>query len=202
MIAGRVDGAARARAHDGADLRDDAARERVAEEDVGVAGERLDPFLDARAARVVEADDGRPDLHGQVHHLADLLRVGARQRAAEDGEVLGEDEDLATVDEPVAGDDAVPEHLLLLHAEIGATVGDEAVELDERPGIDEEVDPLAGRELPPFVLLLDSLLASAEKRATVQLVEAEQVGRRGATGGLASVGHGWGPRIADPRTPA
>jgi hypothetical protein len=33
--------------------------ERVAQEDVGVAGERLDALLDARAARVVEADDGR-----------------------------------------------------------------------------------------------------------------------------------------------
>ena len=105
--------------------------ERVAQEDVGVAGERLDALLDARAARVVEADDRRADLHREVHHLADLLGVRARERAAEHGEVLREDEDLAAVDGAVAGDDAVAEDLLLLHAEVGAAVGDELVELDE-----------------------------------------------------------------------
>ena len=36
----RIDGAARAGAHDGADLRDDAAGQRVAQENIGVAGER------------------------------------------------------------------------------------------------------------------------------------------------------------------
>src|SRR3712207_8308188 len=42
----RVDGAAGARAHDRGDLRHHAGRERVAEEDVGVAGERDHAFLD------------------------------------------------------------------------------------------------------------------------------------------------------------
>src|SRR6185295_8368295 len=45
--------------------------ERVAQEDVGVAAQRGDAFLDARAARVVEPDDGRAVLERQVHHLAD-----------------------------------------------------------------------------------------------------------------------------------
>ena len=50
---------------DRADLRHDAGRERVAQEDVGVAGERLDALLDARAARVVEPDDRRADLRSR-----------------------------------------------------------------------------------------------------------------------------------------
>ena len=58
---GRVDRAAGAGAHDGGDLRDDAAGEGVAQEDVGVAGERDDAFLNARAAGIVQADDGRAD---------------------------------------------------------------------------------------------------------------------------------------------
>ena len=37
---GRVDGAAGARAHDGGNLRDHAARQRVAQKDIGVTGER------------------------------------------------------------------------------------------------------------------------------------------------------------------
>ena len=80
------------------DLRHHARGQRVAQEDVGVAAERGDALLDARAAGVVEADDRRAVLHRQVHHLADLLGVGLGQRAAEDGEVLGEDVDQAAVD--------------------------------------------------------------------------------------------------------
>ena len=49
-----------------------------------------DALLDARAARVVEADDRRAVLHREVHDRADLLRVRLAHRAAEDGEVLGE----------------------------------------------------------------------------------------------------------------
>ena len=139
--------------------------ERVAQEDVGVAGERLDALLDARAARVVEADDGRADLHREVHHLADLLRVGARERAAEDGEVLREHEDLAAVDDAVAGDDAVAEDLLLLHAEVGAAVGDELVELDEAAGVEQGGDALARGQLAGLVLLVDARLAAGRSMA-------------------------------------
>ena len=58
------------------------------------------------------------------------------------------------------------------------------------PGIEQEIDPLARRELAPLVLFLDALFATAEKRARiVQLIQTQQVGRRGAGGGMASVGH-------------
>ena len=73
VMAGRVDGAAGARPHDHADLRDHARGAHVAQEDVAVAGEGGDAFLDARAARVVQADHGRAGLHGEVHHLGDLV---------------------------------------------------------------------------------------------------------------------------------
>ena len=59
---GRIDRAAGAGAHDGGDLRDDAAVKRVAQKNVGVAGQRHDAFLNARAAGIVQADDGRADL--------------------------------------------------------------------------------------------------------------------------------------------
>jgi hypothetical protein len=185
---GRVDGAPGAGPEDAAHLRDDAARERVAEEDVGVAGERLDALLDARAARVVQPDDGRADLHGEVHDLADLLRVGPAERAAEDGEVLREDERLAPVDEAVARDDAVAEDLLLLHAEVGAAVDDEPIELDEAAGIEQQVDSLARRELAAFVLFLDAFGPAADERLGVHLVEPLDGRRRGAgRGGHAPV---------------
>ena len=88
-------------------------------------------------AGVVEADDGRADLQGEVHDLADLLGVGLGEAAAEDGEVLGEDEDEAAVDAAVAGDDAVAGNLLLGHAEVEAAVLDELVELLEGALVEE-----------------------------------------------------------------
>ena len=53
----------------------DARRERVAQEDVGVAAERRDALLDPRAAGIVEPDHRRAVPERQVHHLADLLGV-------------------------------------------------------------------------------------------------------------------------------
>ena len=98
VIGGRVDGAAGARAHDEADLGDDARAAHVADEDVAVGAERDDALLDARAARVVDADDRAADLGRQVHDLAHLLAHDLAERAAEDREVLAEDADRAAVD--------------------------------------------------------------------------------------------------------
>ena len=115
---GRVDGAAGARAHDQADLRDDAGALDVADEDVAVGAERDDALLDPRAARVVDADDRAADLGGQVHDLAHLLGHDLAERAAEDREVLAEDADRAAVDRAVAGDDGVAPGPVLLHVEV------------------------------------------------------------------------------------
>ena len=104
---GRVDGAAGAGAHDGGDLRHDSAVQRVAQENVGIAGQRHHAFLDARAAGVVQADDGGAHLGGEVHDLDDLGGVGFGERAAENGEILREDEDQPALDAAVAGDEAV-----------------------------------------------------------------------------------------------
>jgi hypothetical protein len=181
----RVHGAARAGAHDGADLGHDAAGQGVAQEDLGVARQARDALLNARAARVVQADDGGADAHRQVHQFADFAGVGGRERAAEDGKVLGEDADLAPVDQAPARHHAVAEHLLLVHAEVGAVVGDEAAHFDERAGVEQEVDALAGRELTGGVLLRHPLGAAALLGPAVHLVEKLE----GARGGLVRLAH-------------
>ena len=61
---------------------------------------------------------GAPDLHREIHDLADLLGVRLRQRAAEDREVLAEHEHEAAVDGAVAGDHAVAQVALLVEAEV------------------------------------------------------------------------------------
>jgi len=108
----RVHRATCARTHDERDLRHDARRENVAQEDVGVTTKRHDAFLDPRAARIVQPDDRRTDVHRQIHDLADLLGVRLGQRTTEDREVLAEHEDQPTVDFPVSGHDAIAEDAL------------------------------------------------------------------------------------------
>ena len=158
---GRIDGAAGARAHDGADLRDDAAGERVAQENVGVAGERCDAFLNASAAGIVQADDGSAGAHREIHNFANFQRVGFGERAAEDGEVLRKDVDEAAVDTAETGDEAVAGGTLVLHAEIDAAVADKFVELFEGAFVEEEIDALARGEFAGFVFALAAFGAAA-----------------------------------------
>ena len=108
--------------------------------------------------------------------------MGLAERAAEDGEVLGEDVDQPAVDPAVAGHDAVARNHLLVEPEVGGAVGDEPVQLDEAALVQQQVEPLARGELALLVLLRDARGAPAlfgERLAVMELLEK-----------LAGVGHG------------
>ena len=74
----RIHSAARAGPHDRADLRNHAAGQRISQKNIGVTRQRHHAFLDARAARIVEANHGRAVAHRQVHDLADFQGIGFR----------------------------------------------------------------------------------------------------------------------------
>src|SRR5205085_7930290 len=149
-----------ARPHHQGELRDHTRALHVAPEDLRVACERDDALLDPRAARVVDPDDRAPVLEREIHHLADLLREDLAQRAAEDREVLGEDEDLAAEDRPVARDDGIAVGTPLEHPEVRLTVTDETVELDERARVEELDEALAREQLALLPLPVDGALAA------------------------------------------
>ena len=151
----RVDGAAGARAHDHADLGDDARGLHVAVEDPAVGVERDHALLDAGPGAVVQADHGDADRLGQVHDLVDLLGEDLAEGAAEDGEVLAEDADPPAVDGAEAGDDTVGVGPVLLEAHAVGPVAGEHVELLERALVEQVLDPLPGRHLALGVLALD-----------------------------------------------
>src|SRR5262249_43063878 len=125
-------------------------------EDVGVASERQDALLNPRAAGVVESDDGRAEAHREIHDLHDLRGVRFRERPAEDREILRERKHLAAVDESMPRDHAVARHDLLLHPEVAAPMRDELVDLLECAWIEQQIDALAGRQLPGRMLALDA----------------------------------------------
>ena len=147
-----------ARAQDDRELRHDAGRQGVAQEDVGVAAERHDAFLDPRAAGIVQADDRRADLHREVHDLADLLGVRLRQRSTEHREVLAEDEDEPAVDRAVAGDDAVAEDARRQPERPSPRCVTNASSSTNESGVEQQLEPLARRQLAARVLLLDARL--------------------------------------------
>ena len=173
---GRVDGAAGARSHHERDLRHDTRGLHVPPEDLRVAAERDDAFLDPRAARVVDPDDRAAVLHCEIHHLADLLGEDLAERAAEDGEVLREDEDLAPEHRPVAGDDGVAVGPLVHHPEVRLAVAHVAVELDERARIAELLGALAGEEAALVAAPLHRALAAGVQRLLPQLLHAPELG--------------------------
>ena len=65
------------------------------------------------------------------------------------------------VDRAVAGDDAVAEDRVGIA--VVAARRDEGVELDEGPGVEQQLDPLARGQLAAGVLLVDPDLAAAER---------------------------------------
>ena len=167
----RIDRAARARAHDDGNLRDDAGSLRVAPEHLGIAAERGDALLDARAAGIVQSNNGDAVLHGEVHHLADLFRMRFRQRAAKDGEILRKDVAWPTVDRAPAGDHAVAGRPVGVHAEIGAAMRLVGVVFLERALVEQHVEALARRQLALGVLRVDALLPAAEPRLAAMLFQ-------------------------------
>jgi hypothetical protein len=105
---------------------------------------------------------GAPFVHREVHDLADLAGVRPRQRAAEHGEVLREHVDERPSTRPWPVTRRRPRTFCFGHPEVGAAVGDEAVELDERARVEQRVDPLPGGELVVAVLARDAIRATAE----------------------------------------
>ena len=100
---------------------------------------------------------GHPVEMARSMTLQIFSRVHLAQRAAEDREVLAEDADLAPRDLAVAGDDPVPQGLVLLQPEVVGSVHPVTVQLDEGAVVEQQLDALAGRQLAAFALLLDGL---------------------------------------------
>ena len=140
-------------------------------EDAAVRVERHDAFLDARARAVVEPDHRSADGLGEIHDLVDLLGEDLAERAAEDGEVLREHEDLAPFDHAPTGHDAVGQRAAVLDPESVGAVAGEHVELDERARVEQLLQSLAGGELPPIVLAGDRGLAARVECLVAQLTQ-------------------------------
>ena len=108
--------------------------------------------------------DGRAGLQGEFLRPDDFFRVHLPQRAAEGVEILrGREHELA-VHVSASGDDAVAGRAPRVHPEIGRPRFDEKVDLREAAGVQQQVEPLPGGQLPPGALTLLRRLAAQRPR--------------------------------------
>ncbi len=120
------------RAKDHTDLRHNARCKDITLEDLGITGECTCTLLDTRTARIVQSDDRCTEFHSHIHHVADLLCHGLRQRTADNRCILSEHKYQTAVDRTRTAGYAITEEDLLLHTEVVATVGEEHINLLER----------------------------------------------------------------------
>ncbi len=99
------------------------------------------------------------------------MSVRLAQRAAEDGEVLGEDVDEPSIDTSVAGNDAIAGILLLLHPEIKTAMRDEFVDLFEGILVEKKRNPLSRAQLAFGFLPVQTLLAPTKLGSLIHLDE-------------------------------
>src|SRR5262245_62090017 len=135
----RIDRAARAGTHDRGDLWYHSRRHHIALKYITVARQAIDAFLNARAARVVDADDRRASLHRHFHYFADLVGNHPAKAPAEDREVLRVSIDESPVDGAVAGDHRIAENFLFVQSKIGAVMRAQAVQFDEAAAVEKNV---------------------------------------------------------------
>ena len=76
-------------------------------EDAAITGERNNAFLNTSTGTIVEADQRRTNRKSEIHHLVDLLGEDLTKCSTENGEVLREHEDLASIDGSPTGNDAI-----------------------------------------------------------------------------------------------
>jgi len=97
--------------------------------------------------------------------------VDAAEAAAENGEVLAENVDQATINRAPAGDDAIAQNLLLVHAEIRLAVDHQRVDLAERAFVEQQLDALAGGQLALGLARGQLVLAAAHVGLLLELSE-------------------------------
>jgi hypothetical protein len=139
----------------------DAGTSGVAPEDFAVAAKTVHPFLDARAARVDQADDRRPFAERQVHHPTDFARLHFPKRPAEDGEILRVDEYRAPVDPASAGHDAITVECLAIDRSAGGV----GFQLLKTAAIKQEINALTSGQFTTGMVASDALWTAALPRA-------------------------------------
>ncbi len=98
--------------------------------------------------------------------------MGGGQGPTEHGKILRKDENPPTIDQPMAGDNAIAADFLILHPEIGAVMFDKHVPFFKRAWIQQQIQPLPRGQLSLAVLGFNSLGTAALPRVFAHIFKA------------------------------
>ncbi len=93
------------------------------------------------------------------------------QRAAKDGEILGEDVDQTALDGAPTGDHAVAQELFLFDAKAHGAMGDEHIQFAERARVQKQLQALAGGQLALGMLSINAPLSTTQLGLLPQLAQ-------------------------------
>src|SRR5262249_37685420 len=141
----RVGGAAGTGTTNEGDLGDRSGEENIGIENSAIAGQRVDPLLDACPAGIVDENERAAGLESPLHDLGYFEGVDFSCGAAEHREILARKVDQTAVDGAGAGHDPIRGNFLVGHAEMHLAVLSEQTEFLETAGIDKGIDAFTGR---------------------------------------------------------
>ena len=163
--------AARARSADQRNLRHHTGKHHVLMKDAGVPGQAGDAFLNARAAGIVDEDEGRAGPHGRFHGVGDFVGVHFARGAAGNCEILAGHVDGASGDAAAPGDHSIGGQVFIAHAEeLAVMFGEQARFLEGIP-IQQQGDAFPRGEFAALVLLGDALHPAPEFQPVAGLPE-------------------------------
>ena len=145
-----------------ADLGNDAGIQRISAEYLSIPAQAVHAFLNARAARIDQPDDGGAIFVCQVHHAADLGALLFTERSALYGKVLRIDEHRPPVDLSEPGNNTIPVILLIFRLYRAISRGDELTDLMKTIRIEQFIQPFACSEFPFFVLFGNSFFTASQ----------------------------------------
>ncbi len=126
-----------------------------------VAAQRVNAFLDARSARIVDEDERRAGLQRRLHHLHAFVGVNLARRSACHRKVLARQVHQASVNPRASGHHAVGRKLFPFHPKQRCAVLRKRPNLLERVRVHQLFHPLARRQLALLVLFFNALFAAA-----------------------------------------
>ena len=157
----RVHRATGARSENDRNLGHHTGGECVGTKDLGVTVEREHPLLNPRATRIVDLHEGCAGLERELQRLGNTLGVFFSERSSQNGEILGREKNLPTVDETASADHAVSRQSPILEAERGRASFDVRLVFNETLLVEEKIEAFAGTQLTLFVLPSDTRFAAA-----------------------------------------
>jgi hypothetical protein len=133
-------------------------------ENLRIAGQRLNAFLNPCAARVVHTDAWCSDQLGLVHNFTNFLSISLGKRASKYSEILGKGKCNLAINHALTCDNAISVNFLFVHPKVIAAVRYEGVILDERTTVEEQLDSFTSGQLVALVLLIDPVESPAKQR--------------------------------------